>query len=72
MIACSLEKHLESGKMFVTSWWFVPKQFVKQTKEKFPSCVIVDTNSIPEGFYRDPSNFYYESEQLINSRGTIK
>lgn len=71
MIACTLTKHLKSGKMFVDSWWFIPKSKVNETKEKYPEAVIVDVSGIPESFYNDSSKFYYESGSLINSYGVI-
>lgn len=72
MITCILEKHIGSGKMFVSQWWFTPKSKVKETMYKFPEAVIIDPSEIPESFYENSSQFYYEAGQLINSRGLIK
>lgn len=71
MITCLLEKHLKSGKMFVSTWWFTNKDKVKETREKYPDAVIVDPSNVPESFYEDSSQFYYEAGVLINSRGML-
>lgn len=72
MVALVLEKHIESGKMFVTSWYFLRKQDIEKSKLTAPDVVIVDQASVPKAFYEDPTNFYYDNNTLVNSRGIYK
>ena len=69
MIAISLEKDIEVGKMYVSGWYFVKKSDADKIKEKHPDHVIVDTDDIPENFYSNSGVFYYDGGQLVNSFG---
>ena len=72
MVALVLEKHLESGKMFVKSWYFIRKDSIESHKAHAPDVVVVDQELVPKKFYEDPTIFFYENNQLVNSRGIYK
>jgi len=69
MLFLSLKKHIPTDKMFVKSWMYVPKD----QAAKYPVIpgvqVTIELPKVPEGFYKNPYRYFYESGHLRNGFG---
>ncbi len=69
MLLLRLKKHIPTGKMFVTSWFFVPKNQSTEQIIIHGQQVLIEDKNVPDGFYKTPFRYFYEDGFLRNGFG---
>lgn len=69
MILTYLKKHYVSGKMFVDSWVFVPKEIAVEMSSIPGVQEFIPMNKVPVGFYNNYSRYFVEDGILRNGFG---
>jgi hypothetical protein len=69
MILVTLQKDIKTQKLFVKSWSFVTKEQAKSIALIDGAQVILESSKVMDGFFKNPTRFFYDEGYLRNGYG---